>query len=166
MNEIPVYVFTGFLEAGKTTMIQAAMEDRSFNAGEKTLLLLCEEGIEEYDPTAFAVPNVRTEVVEEEAALTPAYFASLETKYGMERVLVEFNGMWQLNTFFRALPEYAMTDPFMTAALTVAVLCRYEQDPQTTADHFERIMADSSAAQDRFTVVFSRRTGFFAAVSR
>ena len=33
-----------------------------------------------------------------------------------------------------AMPEYAMSDPFMTAALTVAVLCRYEADPQATAD--------------------------------
>ena len=28
----------------------------------------------------------------------------------------------------RALPEFALTDPFMTAALTVAALCRYEAD--------------------------------------
>ncbi len=105
MNEIPVYVFTGFLEAGKTKMIQASMEDKAFNAGEKTLLLVCEEGVEEYDPTAFASPNAQLERVESEETLTPAYFASLEKKYGMERVLVEYNGMWQLNAFFRALPE-------------------------------------------------------------
>ena len=45
--EVPVYLFTGFLEAGKTKMIQASMEDAEFNAGERTLLLVCEEGIEE-----------------------------------------------------------------------------------------------------------------------
>ena len=105
MNEISVYAFTGFLEAGKTRMIQKALEDPSFNAGEETLLLVCEEGIEEYDPSAFAAPNVRLEHVEEESALTPEYLSALEKKYGMERVFVEFNGMWQLNGFFRALPE-------------------------------------------------------------
>lgn len=30
----------------------------------------------------------------------------------------------------RAMPEFALSDPFMTAALTVAVLCRYEADPE------------------------------------
>lgn len=32
----------------------------------------------------------------------------------------------------RAMPEFALSDPFMTAALTVAVLCRYEEDPNET----------------------------------
>ena len=45
--EIPVYLFTGFLEAGKTRFIQETLEDERFNAGERTLLLLCEEGVEE-----------------------------------------------------------------------------------------------------------------------
>lgn len=48
--EIPVYLFTGFLEAGKTRFIQETLEDARFNAGERTLLLLCEEGEEEYAP--------------------------------------------------------------------------------------------------------------------
>ena len=77
MNEVSVYVFTGFLEAGKTKMIQKALEDPSFNAGEETLLLVCEEGMEEYDPSAFAAPNVRLENVEEESALTPELLAQL-----------------------------------------------------------------------------------------
>ena len=47
MTNIPVYIFSGFLEAGKTKFIQDTMEDPEFNAGEKTLILLCEEGEEE-----------------------------------------------------------------------------------------------------------------------
>ena len=47
--EIPVYIFTGFLEAGKTKFIQETLEDARFNDGERTLLLLCEEGIEEFE---------------------------------------------------------------------------------------------------------------------
>ena len=42
-REIPVYLFTGFLESGKTTFIQGTLEDERFNSGEKTLLLVCEE---------------------------------------------------------------------------------------------------------------------------
>ena len=44
MEEIPVYLFTGFLDAGKTKFIQETLEDVRFNNGESTLLLLCEEG--------------------------------------------------------------------------------------------------------------------------
>ena len=49
MEEIPVYLFTGFLDAGKTKFIQETLEDVRFNNGESTLLLLCEEGEEEYE---------------------------------------------------------------------------------------------------------------------
>ena len=47
MKNIPVYLFTGFLEAGKSTFIKETMDDERFTNGEKTLLLLCEEGEEE-----------------------------------------------------------------------------------------------------------------------
>ena len=46
---LPVYLFTGFLEGGKTHVIQESMEDKRFNSGEKTLILQCEEGIDEFD---------------------------------------------------------------------------------------------------------------------
>ena len=39
--EVPVYLFTGFLESGKTTFIQETLEDTRFNNGDMTLLLLC-----------------------------------------------------------------------------------------------------------------------------
>ena len=47
--ETPVYLFLGFLESGKTKFIQETLEDPRFNSGEKTLLLVCEEGEEEYE---------------------------------------------------------------------------------------------------------------------
>ena len=42
-RDIPVYLFTGFLEAGKTKFIQETLEDRRFCNGERTLLLVCED---------------------------------------------------------------------------------------------------------------------------
>ena len=51
---IPVYLFLGFLESGKTKFIQETLEDKRFNNGERTLLLVFEEGIEEYDTSRFA----------------------------------------------------------------------------------------------------------------
>ena len=52
---MPVYLFTGFLEGGKTRFIQETLEDKRFCNGERTLLLVCEEGEEEYAPDQFAV---------------------------------------------------------------------------------------------------------------
>ena len=102
--DIPVYLFTGFLEAGKTKFIQETLQDKRFNKGESTTLLLCEEGIEEYDPTLFSGQNVHLHVVEEEQWLTPDRLAAIQKRDASERVIVEYNGMWQLNSLFSNLP--------------------------------------------------------------
>ena len=47
--EVPVYLIAGFLEGGKTNFINGILED-GFAREDATLLLCCEEGIEEYDP--------------------------------------------------------------------------------------------------------------------
>jgi hypothetical protein len=69
-NDVPVYLFTGFLESGKTKFIQETLEDKRFNNGERTLLLVCEEGEEEYAPDQFSGKNVFIREVENEAELT------------------------------------------------------------------------------------------------
>ena len=94
MEEIPVYLFTGFLDAGKTKFIQETLEDVRFNNGESTLLLLCEEGEEEYEPTTFSGKNVFIEVIEDPSELTPINLERLQKKHAVERVIVEYNGMW------------------------------------------------------------------------
>ena len=105
MREIPVYLFTGFLEAGKTTFIQETLEEPGFNSGERTLLLLCEEGEEEYSPERFASRNVFIEIVEDEEDLTAGYLEGLLDKHRAERVIVEYNGMWLVDSLYLALPE-------------------------------------------------------------
>lgn len=102
---IPVYVFTGFLDSGKTKFIQGTLEDERFNAGEKTLLLICEEGEEEYDPSAFAAPNVYLEIVEDQEDLDEAQLETLRKKYRAERVCVELNGMQTVSDFYAKLPK-------------------------------------------------------------
>ena len=101
----PIYLFTGFLEAGKTRMVQETMEDKNFNDGSNFLLIVCEEGIEEYDPSRFCAPNVRQLVIENESDLTPALLAEYEKKYDIDRIAIEYNGMWQLDTLYAALPR-------------------------------------------------------------
>ncbi len=103
--EIPVYLFTGFLEAGKTTFIQKTLEDARFHQGENTLLLLCEEGMEEYNPDTFAAPHVFQELVENIEDLTPSNLDRWCKKHACERVMVEYNGMWSLDNFYTNMPE-------------------------------------------------------------
>ena len=103
--ETPVYLFTGFLEAGKTQFIQQILSEQDLGAGRKTLLLVCEEGVEEYDPEAFFADNVYCEVIEEEEDLTAANLSALQKKHGAEFVIIEYNGMWQLDSFFKNMPE-------------------------------------------------------------
>ena len=91
--EIPVYLFTGFLESGKTKFIQETLEDRRFNKGERTLLLVCEEGEEEYEPSRFSGRNVFIETLEDQNALKEEDLKALVKKYRASRVLIEYNGM-------------------------------------------------------------------------
>lgn len=125
--QIPVYLFTGFLEAGKTKFIQETMEDARFNNGEKTLILLCEEGVEEFEPQKFSSPNVFIEVVEDEEDLTPTLLTSLIKKHSAKRVLVEYNGMWQLSSLINALPNnLIIAQEFMFAK--AATILNYNQN--------------------------------------
>ena len=102
---IPVYVFTGFLDAGKTRFIQETLEDPRFNAGEKTLLLVCEEGEEEFDPSTFSGKNVYIETVEDQDEITEEELEALRKKHRAERVCVELNGMCQIGDFYAKFPE-------------------------------------------------------------
>ncbi len=112
-EETPVYLFLGFLESGKTKFIQETLEDKRFNTGEKTMLLVCEEGEEEYDPARFACKGVEVVYIENEKELTQEKLTKLQREKGIERVLVEYNGMWLLNTFFEAMPEGWMLNQIM-----------------------------------------------------
>ena len=113
--ETPVYLFLGFLESGKTKFIQETLEDPRFSSGEKTLLLVCEEGEEEYETIRFSnAESVELVVIEDKEELNEAHLAELQLKYGAERVVVEYNGMWELNDFFNAMPEGWMINQLMT----------------------------------------------------
>ncbi len=105
--EMPVYLFTGYLEAGKTKFIQETLEDERFNTGEKFLVILCEEGVEELDPTAYPNEgaNVTLEIIDEEQQLTPDRLLARAKRAGAERVMIEYNGMWKIDSLYNALPE-------------------------------------------------------------
>ena len=96
--DIPVYLITGFLDAGKTDFINGILKD-GFAAEDRTLLLCCEEGETEYDPKALF--NVFTYTVDDPAQLTPEFFKKLEKQYRPKQVIIEFNGMWSFEPLYR-----------------------------------------------------------------
>ncbi len=104
MTQIPMYVFTGFLEAGKTKFIQETLEDPRFNSGEKTLLLVMEEGEEEYDLSAYPSQNVYVETPDYEE-LSPDFLENLRKKHNAERVVAELNGMHLAADFYMKTPD-------------------------------------------------------------
>ena len=104
MTEIPVYVFTGFLDSGKTKFIQETLEDSRFNDGERTLILLFEEGEEEYDFSTYPAQNVYLEVLDQET-VTTRQMADLAKKYKAQRVVAELNGMQQVGDLYMRFPE-------------------------------------------------------------
>ena len=101
---IPVYSFSGFLDAGKSRFIQETLCDERFNAGEKTLLLLCEEGEVEFDISAYPHQTVYVETVEQDAVTTEELEA-LAKKHRAERVVLELNGMQIIGDFYQKMPR-------------------------------------------------------------
>ena len=104
MQQIPVYSFTGFLDSGKTKFIQETLEDERFNAGERTLVLLFEEGEEEYDLSTYPHKNVFIETLDQQT-VTTKQLAALQKKYKAERIVAELNGMQQIGDLYMKFPE-------------------------------------------------------------
>ncbi len=98
-KEIPVYVFMGFLESGKTTFAKETLIDRGFNEGKSTLLLVAEEGEVEYDTALLEKNNIHLELIDD-TNLTDEHLLELGSKYKPELVLIEYNGMWELDKIF------------------------------------------------------------------
>ncbi len=118
MQQIPVYAFTGFLDSGKTKFIQETLEDPRFNAGERTLVLLFEEGEEEYDISAYPHQNVYLEVLDQQT-VTTKQLQALAKKYKAQRVVAELNGMQLAGDLYMRFPDnWAVAQEVMFADST------------------------------------------------
>lgn len=90
----PVYVINGFLESGKTEFITFTLGQPYFQIKGKTLILLCEEGEIEYDEALLQRSRAEVEVIENEEDFNPSHLMELEKKHKPERIIIEYNGMW------------------------------------------------------------------------
>ncbi len=90
----PVYMINGFLESGKTEFITYTIAQPYFRVKGKTLIIACEEGEIEYDPVLLKKTNSVVEWIEDEEDFTTNTLLELEKKHNPERIIIEYNGMW------------------------------------------------------------------------
>ena len=90
----PVFLINGFLEAGKTEFLSFTMEQDYFQTEGKTLLIVCEEGDTEYDEELLKETRTSVVYVDSLEEISPDRLTELELLYNPERVLIEWNGMW------------------------------------------------------------------------
>lgn len=103
---VMVYLMTGFLDSGKTQFLNFTLKQDYFQIDGKTLLILCEEGEEEYDPMEMLKYGVVIERVEDQEDLTEEWLEEMDRKHEPDRVVVEYNGMWKVSDFEAlTLPE-------------------------------------------------------------
>ncbi|MBR4342729.1 MAG: GTPase [Lachnospiraceae bacterium] len=94
--EIPVYMINGFLESGKTKFIKTTLEDPEFINGDRILLIVCEEGEEEYDEAKFKRKNIFTVYIDSREEYTPEKLLELNAEYHPDKVIIEVNGVWNM----------------------------------------------------------------------
>ena len=95
-KDVPVYLFTGFLESGKTTCIQEILEEGNFEDGLKTLFIITEEGESEVDENLLRYNKVTTVVIEDEEDLTEEKCHAMVKEHKPARIMIEVNGMWDV----------------------------------------------------------------------
>ena len=105
--DVPVYLFTGFLDAGKTRFLNETLHDKTFfdDKRDRTLVIQCEFGEEELDDGGFASDRIFFETIDDKKKLNPDKLEALRAKHGATRILMEYNGMWLINELVQALPD-------------------------------------------------------------
>lgn len=94
---VGVYIVTGFIESGKTTLIHSMLEDKGFSRGEKTLIISCEEGIVEYDEDLLKENNCTLVSLDDKDQWSEENLRRLDAQVQPERVIIEYNNMWTID---------------------------------------------------------------------
>lgn len=123
MEEIPVYLFTGFMDSGKTTLICQTLLEENFGQGAKTLLIVCEDGDEEYDEEKLKKAGVRLLFIEKEEDFTETLLKNINLQYLPDQVFVEYNGTWGMDTFLEmTMPQgWVLVQSLATVDATTSV---------------------------------------------
>ena len=98
--KMPVFVVTGFLDAGKTSFLTEILTQEGFSEEDKTLIILCEEGEAEFDERALAQMNIDVVSVDSQEDFSPAFLEDCARVYAPECIFIEYNGMWKAEELF------------------------------------------------------------------
>ena len=98
MQEIPIYLFTGFMDSGKTTLIKETLLENGFADQGKSLIICCEDGEVEYDEAELKKINASLVMVENEEDFTADFLNAINMKYLPDQVFIEYNGTWGMDT--------------------------------------------------------------------
>ncbi len=114
---VQINLIGGFLEAGKTTFIQNLLQKSQFKDGKKTVLLCCEQGIEEYRERILERSNTTLIEVDDINLLDKSFFNSILEEYSPARILVEYNGTWEIEEFLKInLPDRCYINKIVSLA--------------------------------------------------
>ncbi len=93
--DIPVYLFTGFMDSGKTTFVQETLLENEFGVGARSLIIACEDGEVEYDEARLAEHSTTVVGVDSEDAFTPEFLKECDETLQPDQVFIEYNGTWE-----------------------------------------------------------------------
>jgi hypothetical protein len=150
--EIPVYLFLGLLDSGKTTFIDGVLEEGF--ADSRTLLIRCEQGDVEY---THLPPTVTLVNIEDEADLKCSLLKKLEKEHKPQQIIIEWNGMWQLG---KLEAEILPSNWLLYQIMTFVEAATFD----TYARNFGQLMMEKLACADM--IVFNRCTPELAAALR
>jgi hypothetical protein len=95
MEKLPIFVINGFLEAGKTQFMKFTMQQEYFQTDGNTLLIVCEEGEEEYDKALLDATHTTVKYIDDISDFTKEKMEEFTKEVNPERVLIEWNGLWE-----------------------------------------------------------------------
>ena len=147
MNEIPVFMFLGFLESGKTTFLQSTLIEPDMDNDDKVLVLVCEEGEVELNPSTFKIKNVAVRTIDDKSELTTANLDRLVRETKAQRIFIEYNGMWLLQDLFDVIPDNWAPCQFVTFFDTTTFL-NYNQNMRQLV--FDKIQLADMVVFNRF----------------
>lgn len=105
-NTIAVYLFTGFMDSGKTTLIKETLVENGFGVGGRNLIIACEDGDEEYDEAELEKMNTTVVAVENQEEFTTEFFNECIKEFRPDNIFIEYNGTWEVACFTEGvLPE-------------------------------------------------------------
>ena len=105
-QDIPVYIFTGFMDSGKTSLVEETLFENEFGDGAKGVIIMCEDGEKEYDEAKLATINFKLTSIDSEEEFTPQKLQEIQDTFQPEQVFIEYNGTWGMDKILEAqMPE-------------------------------------------------------------